>query len=534
MRILLVNPSSLKESDRDLYSAHILGPLFMLRADTRMALGMPLALPTLAAHTPAEHSVKIIDEEIEELNFNEHVDLVGITAMTFKAKRAYEIAREFRARRVPVIMGGIHASMRPDEVSEHVDCVVVGEADDLWPRILADASEGRLKNRYMAEQFPDLKRARIPRYELVKNSQYLYSYLQTTRGCPFECSFCTVTKMNGRRVRKKTPEQVIAELDALVRLNPKRPFNLIDRSGIKKKCVGTIAFIDDNFAIDRKHALAICAALKRYQDERNIIVLWYTQVNAEVGFDTELLEAMSNANCQHLFIGFESLDPATLESMKKRINLPERYEEAIGNIHRHGMRVIFSTIIGDDNTSVESAECLRRFIRKNSIFHVLLNILTPYPGTELFEQASKENRILTLEPQLYNIRNVVFLPKSMTPSKLQTLYYSLCDGIFRYDEMYKRGRKLLGLSSCLFFPLRERIIVWLAFSCICLYFAVLRRLPVQIVLRLLLAAPSLILGNGRLFALELLATSADSDDFARSEAKRGSLQVLRDCIRTHK
>ena len=147
MKLLFVNPSCRHDSGRDLYSAHITGPLFTMQPNTRMTLGIPLALPTLAACTPAGFDLKIRDDEIEDIDFDQPVDIVAITAMTFKAKRAYEIAREFRARGARVIMGGIHASMCPDEVSEHVDCVVVGEADIIWPGILADAVAGQLKKR---------------------------------------------------------------------------------------------------------------------------------------------------------------------------------------------------------------------------------------------------------------------------------------------------------------------------------------------------------------------------------------------------
>jgi radical SAM superfamily enzyme YgiQ (UPF0313 family) len=486
-----------------------------------MTLGIPLALPTIAAHTPSEHSVKIIDEEIEDIDFNEPVDIVGLTAMTFKAKRAYEIAKEFRARGVKVIMGGIHASMCPDEASEHVDCVVIGEAEDLWPQILADAASGKLKRQYRAEFFPDLRASHIPRYNLVKSQHYLYLYLQTTRGCPFDCIFCTVTKMNGRKLRKKSPEQVIAEVDALMKLNPRRQLNMIDRAtGKKKRFVGTIAFIDDNFAIDRDHALTICAALQRYQDERGIMFAWYTQVNYTVGFDEELLAAMEKANCLHLFIGFESLDPATLQSMKKKINKPERYGEAIQNIHRHGIRVVFSTIIGDDNTSQKSADHLESFIDGNHVFHVLLNVLTPYPGTRLLEDMNRENRILTSEPQLYNIRNVVFMPKGITPAQLEELYLSLCSNIFRFDAAYRRGKALLDLTDRLYLPPFDRLIALLGFSYTCLFLALRRRLRWPVALRILVMAPKLFLSYGSLFAVELLASSVDYDDFAYSEARR--------------
>lgn len=521
MKILFVNPSSFHDSGRDLYSAHITGPLFTFQPNTKMTLGIPLALPTLAASTPSEFEPKIIDEEIEDIDFDAPVDIVAITAMTFKAKRAYEIAREFRARGVKVIMGGIHASMCPNEVSEHVDCVVIGEAENIWPGILVDAAEGKLKNRYVGQELPDLNVSRTPRYDLVKNDQYLYAYLQTTRGCPFDCTFCTVTKMSGRGVRKKTPEQVIADVSSIIKLKHKRTFTMIDRvTHQKMKVVKMIAFIDDNFAIDRKHALAICHALKRFQTEHNVAIPWYTQTNVEVGFDEELLTAMSDANCQHLFIGFESLDMATLQSMQKNINSPARYAEAIQNIHKHDIRVVFSTIIGDDNTSRQSAMNLKAFVERNNLFHVLLNILTPYPGTKLFEEMKKEDRILTDKPELYNIRNVVFKPRNMEARHLQELFNSLSSSFYTYDTMYKRGKNLLGQGNRLYFSFIDRVLIWIGLSFTSLYLACQGKLRFKIALRILLTAPYLILCYGSLFAIELLVTSADYDDFAHSETKR--------------
>lgn len=521
MKIILVNPSCLSESGRDLYSAHLAGPLFTIQPDKLMTLGVPLALPTLAAHTPADHSVKIVDEEIEEIDFDEPADLVGLTAMTFKAERAYEIANEFRKRGVPVVMGGIHASMCPEEVLGHVDSVVIGEAEDLWPRVLADSAAGQLKRQYRAESFADLRVARIPRYDLVKNSHYLYAYLQTTRGCPFDCNFCSVTKMSGHAVRKKSPEQVIAEVDALLKEVPQRQFNIIDKvTGKRKRFVGTIAFIDDNFAIDRRHALAISSALQSYQEERGIMFVWYTQVNYMVGFDDELLMAMENAGCQHLFIGFENLDPMTLRSMKKKMNKPEQYEDAIRNVHRHHMRVIFSTIIGDDNTSWQSAENLRLFIDKNHVLHVLLNVLTPYPGTSIFEEIEREGRLLTRQSQKYNIRNVVFMPKGVSDTVLREIYQSLCNTLFRYDAVYHRGKSLVGLTDRLYLTSIGRMAVFLGVSYTCLYLALRHRLRWPIALRMLFALPKLILCHGSLFALELLVASADYDDFLYSEIMR--------------
>lgn len=486
-----------------------------------MTLGLPLAIPTLAACTPEGFSVRIIDEEIENIDFDEPAYIVAITAMTFKAQRAYEIAREFRTRGVTVIMGGIHASMCPDEASEHVDCVVIGEADIIWPVILADATEGKLKKRYEGQGLPNLEHSRPPRYDLVNNDRYLYSYLQTTRGCPFDCTFCTVTRMSGRTVRKKTPEQVLDDVKAIVNLKHKRSFSVIDRgTGQKMKVARMIAFIDDNFAIDRKHALAVCGALQDFQRDNGIAVPWYTQANVEVGFDEALLTAMGNANCQHLFIGFESLDPKTLQAMHKNCNTPDQYAEAIHNIHRHGIRVVFSTIIGDDNTSLSSADTLRTFVEKNNLFHVLLNILTPYPGTRLSDEMKKAGRILTEKPELYNIRNVVFKPKNLSAGQVQEIFNSLSNSFYTYENMYRRGRHLLDTANRLYFPVLSRIPIWLALSFTTVCLAAMGKLRFSVAVRVLAIAPYLILWYGTFFSIELLVTSADYDDFAHCEDKR--------------
>ena len=521
MKILLINPSCVMESGRDLYSAHLLGQLYTMQPGARMTLGIPLALPTLAAHTPPEHDVKILDEEIENIDFAEPADIVGITAMSFKARRAYEIAREFRSRGVKVVMGGIHASMAPDEAARYVDSVVVGEAEEIWPTLIADAADGNLRARYVAESPPDLKQAGIPRYDLVANSHYLYSYLQTTRGCPFDCTFCTVTKMSGRKVRKKTPDQVIAELDKLLGLSRGRQFTVNDRtSGARKRFVGMIAFIDDNFAIDRRHALAVCRAIKRYQEEHGIVFSWYTQVNYEVGFDDELLTALGESGCQHLFVGFESLDPATLHAMNKDINSPEKYGEAIRNIHRRGIRVVYSTIVGNDHDGEQTAQALTAFVEQHGVFHVLLNILTPYLGTDLYNRMNAEGRILTTDSQRYNIRNVVFRPSNMAPEKLFAMYRALCQDLYQYDKVIRRGQSLLNHKGPFTLPLVERLAVWVGFTYTTIVLAGRGQLRSEVAWKLLRAAPARILFDGNLSSLELLVASADYDDFARSESRR--------------
>ncbi len=521
MKIFLINPSCAVEEGRDLYTTDVASALFTMQPFKKVTLGMPLALPTLAAHTPSHHEVKIIDEEIEKIDFDEPVDLVGVTSMTFKAKRAYEIASEFKERGAKVVMGGIHASMCPDEALRYVDSVVVGEAEDIWEAVISDTENGKLNQIYKADGFPNLEGSKIPRYDLVKNGSYVYTYLQTTRGCPYNCKFCTVTKQNGRKIRKKSPEQVIGELHSLLKLKGKKEFVFHDRKdGRCKKFVGNIAFIDDNFAVDRNHALAICDALTKYQEDHNIIIGWYTQVNIGVGFDEELLEAMTNSNCLHVFVGIESVDPDILRKMNKQMNVPKQYAEAVGNIQKHGIRVIASTIIGEDGTTWESTKTLKSFLDENNLLHVLVNILTPYPGTELRDEFVKEKRLLKRNPQKYNIRNVVFKPKDIAKEQLEEMYVWLCRSIFNYRSSYERGKPLLKFGGRLSLPFYLRLPALGGFLFALLVLFLRGRVRVKPAAWSLYKMPYLLLGKGTFYAMELISICLDYDDFARREEGR--------------
>ncbi|HHT9105427.1 MAG TPA: B12-binding domain-containing radical SAM protein [Candidatus Wujingus californicus] len=521
MKIFLINPSCAAEEGRDLYTTDVAGALFTMQPLKKVTLGMPLALPTLAAHTPSHHEVKIIDEEIEEIDFDESVDLVGITAMSFKAKRAYEISFEFKKRGITVVLGGIHASMCPDEALQYVDSVVIGEAEDIWEAVISDTENGKLKKTYKADGFPNLERAKIPRYDLVKNKSYVYTYLQTTRGCPYNCKFCTVTKQNGRRIRKKLPEQVIKELDILLKLRPKKEFIFRDRKeGRCKKIVGNIAFIDDNFAIDRNHALAVCNALIKYQEDNDFIIAWYTQVNINIGLDEELLKAMAASNCFHVFVGIESIDPDILRKMNKQMNLPKRYAEAVGNIQKHGIRVIASTIIGEDGTTWESIKSLKSFLEENNILHVLVNILTPYPGTEIRDEFVKEERLLTRNPQKYNIRNVVFKPKGISKEQLEEMYVWLCRSVYDYSASYRRGKPLFKFDDRFSLPLYLRLPAVGGFLFTLIILILRGRIRLKPAAWSFYMIPYLMLFKGSFYAMELVTICLDYDDFAHREERR--------------
>ncbi|MGR3318548.1 MAG: B12-binding domain-containing radical SAM protein [Candidatus Anammoxibacter sp.] len=520
MKILLIHPRDLIQQGPYQHASIVRATLYLPSFFAKGYFGLPLALPTLAALTPPQHTVKIIDEVVERINFDEKCDLVGITAMTLKAPRAYEIALEFKKRGVPVVMGGIHASMCSEEASKYVDCVVSGEAEELWPKVLEDFEQGKMQSYYKAEKHSDMSKIPPPRHDLTPYKKYFAFFLQTTRGCPFACKFCTVTKFNGRKLRRKSPSQVIKEIESVLKLRS-TPLYIIDKDNANKQTKFTISlfFVDDNFAINRQHALDICAALKKFQDEKNIFINWFTQTSYEVGFDDELLDAMKSSGCRNLFIGFESLNPDALNAMNKSRNASVNYGALIKNIKRHGLEIYFSTIVGGDFDNIETFKELANFVEENNIFYFFPNILTPYPGTELRHEMENSKNILIFDHEYYNVRNAVFKTKLMSPFELQKAYTDLCTRLFNFDKLLERGMKSLKYPQRYYLVPWIRPFVCLLFSAGAMLFLFQRKITTKTFLKLLLAAPRLIIRDGSLLALDIFACSIEYSLFARNEAQ---------------
>ncbi len=398
MRIKLIDPA-LKESHMEHTPKEV------------RALWFPrLSLPLIAALTPPEHEVTITDETVERLDMDEPVDLVGIGAMSTYIPRAYEIADAYRAKGVPVVLGGIHASLMPDEAIQHADAVVVGEAENVWCRVLDDAEKGKLRGIYKSDRPADISRIPMPRLDLLKRERYMTANsLQTTRGCPFNCDFCSVTEFFGNTYRFRPVADVVAEVRTLK-----------ERFGAQ-----FFAFVDDNIVGNPKYAKELFRALIPLE------IKWGSQGSLTMAKDPELLSLAAKSGCVSMFVGIESLSEKTLKAANKPFNKVSDYEESIRKIHDHGMMINGAFIFGFDTDDEGVFERTVRFVKKNHIALPTYHVLTPLPGTKLFFRMKKEGRIFDYDWSKYNSGTVVYYPKLMSPETLQEGYF------WAFHETYK-------------------------------------------------------------------------------------------------
>ncbi|MBN2040440.1 MAG: B12-binding domain-containing radical SAM protein [Spirochaetes bacterium] len=331
----------------------------------------PLGLGIIAALTPADFQIEIIDENFDEFQFKE-ADLVGITAFTSSAPRAYEIAAVYRGKNIPVIMGGIHATMCTEEALKYVDAVVTGEAESVWPKVIKDFSKGSLESIYHGTP-ADLTEYILPRRDLFSN-RYLFSTIQTSRGCPMDCYFCSVSAFNGRKYRQRPVDDILFELET-----------------IKNRYM---FFIDDNILGYGPGSEQRAIDLFKGMVDRKLNKVWFCQASINFGCNREVLKWAGKSGCKMVFLGLESADPEELETMDKKLNLKTEYDTAFKNINDAGIAVLGAFIYGSD---FETAESMRRktdYILSHSIDVIQSTILTPLPGTRLYKQYADENRIL--------------------------------------------------------------------------------------------------------------------------------------------
>jgi radical SAM superfamily enzyme YgiQ (UPF0313 family) len=352
-----------------------------------------LTMPLLAAYTPNHWRVTHTDEIVQSVRFNRPYSLVAITANTAAAPHAYELAARYRALRIPVVIGGPHATLMPDEVAQFADAVVLGEGELVWPQLLQDFEHHRLAPVYRSDRLPDLKGMPAPRWDLIRGRRYGRGVTIATRGCPNNCDYCSIPQMYQRRMRFRPIDEVVGE----IRRMPGR----------------TLVFWDDNIGVDRHYAKALFAAiapLKRW---------WTSQCTLDVAFDNEFLALAAASGCKALFVGLESISQESLDGANKRHNRVAEYSEAVRRCHDQRIAIHAGTMFGfdDDDRSIfrRTVACYREI----GIDAATIGILVPYPNTPLFRRLDAEGRILTRDWSKYDgKKHVVFQPAQMSPEEL--------------------------------------------------------------------------------------------------------------------
>jgi len=361
-----------------------------------------LTLPYLAGLTPPEWDVQIQIDALHPVTGEEAADLVALTVLTQRAPRAYQVADRFRARGVPVVLGGVHVTLNPAEAAAHADAIVIGEADDLWPQILRDAQAGVLQSRYRADALHCLENLAAPRFDLITNNKYftLLRPVQTTRGCPHRCDFCTVTSIYGHSYRHRPVAEVIEDIKAIRRTSR------------------YVFFVDDNLAADAEYAAALFEAMIPLK------VSWSAQLNLQFAENEKLLALAARSGFQMAVCGIENVSEQNLASVHKaHVNKPARYGELIARYRRAGVLVLAGMIVGfDTDTEATVAENVA-FMRREKIPMISLYILTPFPGTPLFARLDAEGRLLTREWSRYDSYTCVYRPAHMTPERLTELFW---------------------------------------------------------------------------------------------------------------
>lgn len=415
MKIALIIPKNSSENEKSFYDYKYFSEFLL----SRRYFSYLLAIPTLASLTPQEHTIRVFDENIEDIDYNWPADLVGISVRTMFAKRAYRIAENYRKKGVMTVLGGIHPSMCTKESLGYCDSVVIGEAEKVWQTLLTDAQQGQLKRTYKAEQHADLKASPMPVRSVLSQDRYFSDIVQTTKGCPFQCEFCSVYAYDGQKIRNRTIDQVIKEIVD------------VNNSSAKYK-KRSVFFADDNIIANKKFARQLFLALKPYN------VNWACQASINIAQEDELLKLMKDSGCGSILIGLESISEKNLARMDKKINLKYNYIDAIKKIQSYGILVHGSFILGYDFDSESAFDELIDFIEKSNLLMPLINILTPFPGTKLFKRFEKEKRLMHTDWNKYTGQEVVFSPLLMTPKELSDGFNKVIRHIYSYDSIYRK------------------------------------------------------------------------------------------------
>ncbi len=378
----------------------------------------PLAPATLAGLTPRDDvEVRFYDDRTERIPFDEPTDLAALSVETYTARRSYEIASEFRRRGVPVVMGGFHPTLVPDEASEYAEAIVMGEAEQLWPQVIDDFRNGRLRSVYRQAGRPSLARVR-PDRSIFAGKRYLpVGLVEAGRGCHFRCEFCAIQSYFSNTQTRRPIDEIVEEVRRI-----RKPL---------------IFFVDDNITSNMDEAKAFFRALIPLK------IRWVSQASINAAHDEEFLRLIRASGCQGLLIGFESLNPDNLRRMRKSFNMMHGgYEKALENLRRHAIRLYVTFILGYDEDHGDTLGETLAFAERHKFYIVAFNHLTPFPGTPLYERLRAEGRLLHerwwLDPA-YRYGMVPFAPRGMTASDVERRCIEARQRFYSYSSILRRS-----------------------------------------------------------------------------------------------
>jgi radical SAM superfamily enzyme YgiQ (UPF0313 family) len=402
------------------------------RANPIYRQAMNSALPIIASCAPDDCDIDIIDDRYEEIDFTNAWDVIGITMMTCQAVRGYEIADQFRKAGVKVAIGGIHPTVLPQEAKAHCDSVFVGEAETTFPQFISDLKQGNPKPYYAAKTFMQMKEVPAPRYELLSNDgQYAIIWMQTSRGCPHGCDYCTITKVNGSKIRSKSIEQIMHEIESI-------------KSHFGNSLIG---FSDDNM-LARSNREAAKSILKAIIPAK---IRWYASTDVSIADDDELLDLAAKSGCRVLIIGFESLSVESLENINRskwKYKQLDNYANVIQKIQSKGIGVLGSFMFGLDGDNEDTFKQTRDFIVDTNMYANGINVVTPFPGTRLRQRYLKEKRVLPTGWDNYTKTGINIIPKKMSIQRIADNLVHLLESLyFDNDILFKKLKYFRELAK---------------------------------------------------------------------------------------
>lgn len=382
-----------------------------------------ITMSVLAALTPEETEISYTDEFVDEISLKESSDAVCISLNTFQALRAYDLADSFRKKGIKVILGGIHATICSEEAKEHADSVVIGEAEDVWPEVLNDLKHQMLKPFYKSVCLPELEKTVAPRLEILNLKKYQKMpfsrfpviSLETSRGCPHRCTFCSITQFYGGKQRTKPIENVVKEIKA-----------------VEAKY---ILFSDINITANEQRARELFEALLPLK------IRWLGQCNITLADNPELLALAKRSGCYAMYVGIESINQQTLKKLNKSTNKTEKYQKQLKIFGRMGIPVFGSMILGLDSDTEETFKETANFIIKNRIDKISLYPLFPLPGTQVYEELKAENRIIDNQFWLRRdilLFDILYEPKNMSRERLKDLFWQTYEKVYSYRGIVSR------------------------------------------------------------------------------------------------